>query len=295
MKIGVDGGGTKTEFLLLDEQGEVLRRHVTGGTNPNVVGPENARRIVSESLESLTEGLVGRSVRLVLLCMAGSRDFWKETAAQIKGYGRVFTCDDSLPALELATGGEPGLVLHGGTGSFVAARAADQRDPLVCLYAGGIGWRFGDAGSGYDIGRRAIGRGLLELQGWAPWTRIGTAIQAHSTLKSAADVTRFFYAHAEPNRIVAALAPAILDLAADGEIVAREIVAASAGELLDLAHKVATTTFPDTPLDRLRAGLSGPVLTHRFVVADLSTRSLLRLTPIEDPPIEGVRRLLLRL
>jgi N-acetylglucosamine kinase-like BadF-type ATPase len=295
MKIGVDGGGTKTEFLLLDEQGEVLRRHVTGGTNPNVVGPEAARRIVSESLDTLTDGLVGRSVRLVLLCMAGSRDFWKETAAQIKGCGRVLTCDDSLPALELATGGEPGLVLHGGTGSFVAARAADQHDPLVCLYAGGIGWRFGDAGSGYDIGRRAIGRGLLELQGWAPWTRIGTAIQAHSTLKSAADVTRFFYAHAEPNRIVAALAPAILDLAADGEIVAREIVAASAGELLDLAHKVATATFPDTPLDRLRAGLSGPVLTHRFVVADLSTRSLLRLTPIEDPPIEGVRRLLLRL
>lgn len=295
MKIGVDGGGTKTEFLLLDEQGETLRRQVTGGTNPNVVGAETARRIVHESLATLTDGLVGRSVRQVLLCMAGSRDFWKETAAEIKGYGPVRTCDDSLPALELATGGEPGLVLHGGTGSFVAARAADQRDPLTCLYAGGTGWRFGDPGSGYDIGRRAIGRGLLELQGWAPWTRIGSALQAHSRLKSTADVTRFFYAHSEPNRIVAALAPAILDLAAAGEEVARELVAASIGELLDLALKVATATFPTTPLDQVRAGLSGPILTHRFAVADLSTRSLLRLVPIEQPPIEGVRRLLILL
>ncbi len=295
MKIGVDGGGSKTELVLVDDQGEVVQRHVAGGCNPNVIGAEAARRLLQDSLRTLTVGLPAGSVSATLLCMAGNRVFWRETAEALSDYGRIATTDDALPVLELASDGGPGLVLHGGTGSFVAARTADQRNPLGCLYAGGLGWRFGDPGSGYDISRRAIGRGLLELQGWAPWSRIGPALQAHTSLKDTADITRYFYAHAEANRVIASLAPVILNLAAEGDEAAREIVAASAGELLELALQVATTTFPDLPLDALRAGLSGPVLTHPFVIADLTPRSLLPLVPVTQAPIEGVRRLLRRL
>ena len=74
-----------------------------------------------------------------------------ETAATLQadeGFGKVVACDDSRPVLELATGGKPGLVLHAGTGSFVAAQAPDG----TLHYAGGTGWRFGDPGSGYDLG-----------------------------------------------------------------------------------------------------------------------------------------------
>ena len=78
--------------------------------------------------------------------------FWRETAAALQGYGKVTTTDDSVPVLELATAGAPGLVLHAGTGSFVAARTADG----ATHYAGGLGWKLGDPGSGYDIGRRAV-------------------------------------------------------------------------------------------------------------------------------------------
>lgn len=294
MKIGIDGGGSKTELILVDDQGEVVRRHVAGGCNPNVIGAEAAKRLLYEALAVLTTDIDRSSFTATLLCMAGNRSFWRETAAALTGYGQVSATDDSLPVLELATQGGYGLVLHGGTGSFVAARAADQRDPLTCLYAGGTGWRFGDPGSGYDIGRRAIGRGLLELQGWAPWSQIGPALQAHTSLKDTGDITRFFYAHAEANRVIASLAPAILNLAAEGDSAAREIVAASTSELLTLALQVAATTFPTLPLDALRAGLSGPVLTHPFVISDLTPRSLLPLVPVNQAPIEGVRRLLQR-
>ena len=128
------------------------------------------------------------------------------------------------PVLELATQGRPGLVLHGGTGSFVAARGPDG----AVHYAGGLGWRFGDAGSGYDLGRRAISRGLLELQGWAPPTPLGTAVRNHTQLGVAVDaagVTKFFYQHADPNRQIAGLAPAVLRFAEEGDSVARGIVA----------------------------------------------------------------------
>ncbi|MBC7369191.1 MAG: ATPase, partial [Undibacterium sp.] len=218
-KIGIDGGGTKTECILLDAAGTIVARHLAPGCNPNIIGPEAARTTVTAALTALTSSLNPQpstlnssSVATTLLFMSGAPTFWEEFAASLTGYGRVTAAPDSLPALELATRGAPGLVLHAGTGSFVAARAPDG----TLHYAGGTGWRFGDPGSGYELGRRAISRALLELQGWLPPSRLGPAVRDHTQLGAAADaraITRYFYAHAEPNRLIAALAPAVLRLA----------------------------------------------------------------------------------
>lgn len=294
-RIGVDGGGTKTECILLDASGNIVARHLAPGCNPSVAGPEQARLIITDALCQLVQSAIGNrpsAIQHTHIYAAGNRAWWQETAASLTGFGQVFTADDSWPVLELATHGKPGLVLHGGTGSFVAARAPDGS----VHYAGGIGWRFGDPGSGYDLGRRAIGRALLELQGWAPASRLGPTVRDHTQLvdPDAAAITRFFYYHAEPNRQIAALAPAILRLAAEGDHTAHQLVVESVTELLTLATRVAAKLFPDTALDTLPAGLSGPILTHPVVQTALGSRTPLALAPVEGAPIEGVRRLVLR-
>jgi glucosamine kinase len=295
-KIGVDGGGTKTECILIDARGEIVARHLAPGCNPNVVGPEQARLIVTDALCQLVQTAFGRpkaDIERTHFYMAGSRGFWQETAATFREFGLTAVADDSLPVLELATHGRPGLVLHAGTGSFVAARGPDG----AVHYAGGIGWRFGDQGSGYDLGRRAIGRALLELQGWLAPSRLGPTVRDHTQLGENADagtVTRFFYQQPEPNRQISALAPAVLRLASEGDRTATQLVAESTGELLDFAVRVATKLFPDVALDTVPAGLSGPILTHPVVAPVLAMRSPLPLAPVEGTPIEGVRRLLHR-
>ena len=214
-KIGVDGGGTKTECVLVDAAGVIVARHLAPGCNPNIVGPEQARLILTDALGALTSALGAQLSTLssspivaTQLFMSGLPGFWSEVAASLKDFGHVTAALDSLPILELATHGAPGLVIHAGTGSFVAARAPDG----TIHYAGGTGWRFGDPGSGYELGRRAISRALLELQGWLPASRLGPTVRDHTQLGDAADaraITRFYYSHAEPNRIIAALAPAV--------------------------------------------------------------------------------------
>jgi glucosamine kinase len=296
-RIGVDGGGTKTECILIDASGEIVARHLAPGCNPSIVGPDQARLIITDALCALRDQSTARDAQSVIshthIYAAGNRAFWRETAATLTDFGRLFTADDSHPVLELATHGKPGLVLHGGTGSFVAARGLDG----AVHYAGGVGWRFGDGGSGYDLGRRAIGRGLLELQGWEKPSRLGVTIRDHTQLGETADaaaVTRFFYYHADPNRQIAALAPAILRLASEGDHIAQQLVLESSSDLLTLATRVATKLFAGIALDTLPAGLSGPILTHPVVTAALSSRAPFALAPVEGTPIEGVRRLLAR-
>ncbi len=301
-KIGVDGGGTKTECILVDARGEIVARHLAPGCNPNVAGPEPARAIVtaalaalisSPALSSQLSALSSSPIVATHLFMSGAPTFWQEFAASLTGFGRVTAAIDSLPTLELATHGAPGLVIHAGTGSFVAARAPDG----AIHYAGGTGWRFGDPGSGYELGRRAIARALLELQGWLAPSGLGPAVREHTQLGDAADVraiTRYYYQHAEPNRVIAALAPAVLRLADEGDAVAREVAIASAAELLELANRVAEKLFPGTAPEKIPAGLSGALLNHPLVAAALAPRTRLTLQPITAAPIEGVRRLLLR-
>jgi N-acetylglucosamine kinase-like BadF-type ATPase len=291
-RIGVDGGGSKTECILIDETGRVCARQLAPASNPNVVGPEQARMIVTDALCALTSSPTAKVVSTALY-MSGNRAFWQEFASGLTGFGEVSAADDSLPVLELATEGQPGLVLHSGTGSFVAAR--DSAGAIH--YAGGLGWRFGDPGSGYDLGRRAIARALLELQGWAPASRLTATVRDHSQLGASADVsaiTRYFYGDPMPNHKIAALAPAVMRLASEGDYTSHLLILESAGELLDLAVRVAAKLFTDRPTDELRVGLSGPILTHPVVLEGLAPRSPLPLVPITAAPIEGVRRLLMR-
>ncbi len=307
-RIGVDGGGTKTECILLDEHGAVAARWTAPGSNPSREGPERARKVLVEALQALVAaaprfpdlggsrpaGVPAATVDRVLLCMAGSQTFWQETAAALKGYGRVEAMPDRLPVLELATGGGSGLVVHAGTGSFVAARAPDGS----VHSAGGLGWRFGDPASGYDLGRRAIALALLELQGWAPRTALADQLSDHTGLADYAANSRWFYGGGDANAMIAAFAPRVVALAGQGCAPAQRAIAESFSDLSALVNAVCSRLFPDATLEApVPCGVSGALLNRPPCWSALLALAVahawpVQLRPVFDPPIEGVRRLL---
>ncbi len=293
-KIGVDGGGTKTEFILVDDAGVIVARHLAPGCNPSQVGPEKAREILLTGLQAVRGA---SAIVATHLYMAGSPPFWRETADTLKDFGASVTGPDSLPVLELATGGKPGLVLHAGTGSFVAARAADGS----VHYAGGLGWKLGDAGSGFDLGRRAIAHALLELQGQSmpgakAFSPLAEALRTHTGLIDYAANSRFFYNDTGANAAISAFAPRVLELAEQDCGPAQQVVADSVTELARLADQVIHRLFPASAAP-VPCGVSGRILNS--VPASFALRSLaaklrwpVALHFITESPTEGVRRLL---
>lgn len=298
LMIGVDGGGTKTELILVDAEGKILAVHVGPGCNPSQVGPDKARALLTEALEAL----LGKSklpnprppISRTLLCMAGNRDFWRETAAALKGFGTVSSVDDSRPVLELATNGQPGLVLHAGTGSFVAARAPDGS----IHYVGGLGWKLGDPGSGFDLGRRAIAVAMIELQrNPATPSLLAQALQTHTGLEGYSANSRFFYNDANANAVIAGFVPRVIELAAADCGPAQQAIADSITDLARQADDVLHRLFPK-PTGRLPCGVSGRILNSppaAFALRSLASKLNwpVELHFIETSPIEGVRRLLL--
>jgi N-acetylglucosamine kinase-like BadF-type ATPase len=314
-KIGVDGGGMKTECILIDARGAVAARHTAAGCNPSLVGPEMARKTLAGALQALLAQAPtkhpGSKISATLLCMAGNPPFWREVATGIKDYGTVTAAPDSLPVLELATGGAPGLVLHAGTGSFVAARAPDGS----MHYAGGLGWRFGDSGSGHDLGRRAIARALLELQGWpadagdrkpdsGKRSPLAEALCEYTGLDGYAAISRFFYSAADTNVKIAAFAPRVVELAEHGCGPAQQVIAESLTEFAVLVNRVLAKILPAAgsrdPQASIPCGVSGTLLNRPPCLYTLRALAATQAWPVQlqsitDPPIEGVRRLLLKM
>jgi len=306
-KIGVDGGGTKTELILVDAAGEIVARHLAAGCNPSQTGPERARTILTEALATLlAEAKIAPISHLptpishTALYMAGSPPFWAEVAASLKDYGQVTSAADSTPVLELATNGAPGLVLHAGTGSFIITRTPAGE----VQYSGGLGWKFGDPGSGYDLGRRALALALLELQANpllqsdARPSPLAEALVNHTGLMGYAANSRYFYTDAEANATIASFAPRALALAEENYGPAQQVVADSVTELARLADGVIHKYFPN-PSTQIPCGVSGKILNS--IPGTFALRSLanklnwpVELNFITTPPIEGVRRLLLK-
>lgn len=225
--IGIDGGGTKTDAVLCDETGRVLRR-VRGGpgsptSQPLAQAVGNLRAVLDALLagqpghiDALFAGLSGGSVGDNAAVMR------RELAALLPGCGRLDNNTDALNALRSAVPAGDALVAICGTGSSVFAHAAGRLHQV-----GGWGHLLGDEGSGFDLGRRALTAALRELDGRGP----ATALTAACRDRLGQDVHRAVPRLYEGGRaLVASFAPVLLEQAARGDAVAvREFETAAAG------------------------------------------------------------------
>lgn len=150
--LGIDGGGSKTTFLLEDNEGHELARFETGPSNWLSSGPDTTR-------ESLTNGIQRLPSPPDVVCggFAGAGrpeavEFYQSCLSHLLPHAKVFVETDVFITYVGAIGAGPGVLLIAGTGSIALARRLDGN----MIRVGGWGSMFGDEGSGFWIGREAI-------------------------------------------------------------------------------------------------------------------------------------------
>jgi N-acetylglucosamine kinase-like BadF-type ATPase len=229
--LGLDGGGTKTECVLMDQHKTVRARGCSGPSNPMRVGfggalasvCEAARwamqdaKVASEDIAGLCAGLAGTAAS------EAARKMKKLLSEEFAGKF-VQVCTDLELTLE-ATGEGPAIVLVAGTGSAAVGRDAQGNIARV----GGHGPLLGDEGSAYDIGKRAAIVALREYDRTGQITELGAKILKELRLANWEEFqTRV---HAVPDDVFPKIFPVIGKAADQGDCDAREFLQLAAAEL----------------------------------------------------------------
>ncbi len=157
--VGIDGGGTKTDCVILDESGAVRGVSSAGSSNIVRVGEERAfaalRACLAAALKPTKQ--TKASVVSAVAGLAGSgRVSIRRSAERFlrnllpKAKCNVMT-DLGIALASISRTG-PALVIVAGTGSGALGRGRDGRE----MRAGGWGPWASDEGSAFDIGRKAL-------------------------------------------------------------------------------------------------------------------------------------------
>ena len=159
--IAVDGGGTKTDFVLFLENGDIIDRLILGGCNPNAYGIVHTEKILSDGIDRFVR--MGAKVSAVFAGISGAavgnnramlNEFLKERYPYLKCCveGDIHNVIGSVVEVDKC------IAVICGTGSVVYAYDGD-----LLRRFGGWGYLFDSAGSGFDIGRELF-RYCLECE-----------------------------------------------------------------------------------------------------------------------------------
>jgi glucosamine kinase len=240
--LGLDGGGTKTECVLMDESHRVVATSRGGPSNPMRVGFGGALAAVCEAARTaiLNAKISGDAV--VSLCAGLAGTAYPESGRKMRMLleeefpGKLVRVCTDMDLTLAAIGEGPALVLIAGTGSAAVGRDARGNTARV----GGHGYLLGDEGSAYHAGQRAVLESLRHFERTGVDSPLGKAILSEIGAATWADLQSRVYA--APDEVFPRLFPMVLQAAESGDATARSLVddcAAALSELVaDLAERL---------------------------------------------------------
>ena len=170
--IGVDGGGTKTAYLLCDEEGRVRAQRSAIGSSYRQHGFETVFHNLGENVKALfaeagadERALCGIALGLPLYGEQAESDrrLREGVASLFAGAGTLVVNDVDVGYMG-SLAGKPGINIVAGTGSIAFGRDEGHNTAR----SGGWWEFFGDEGSCYWLGRMTMGLFAKEADGRAP-------------------------------------------------------------------------------------------------------------------------------
>jgi glucosamine kinase len=232
--LGFDGGGTKTECVLMDEAGKVRAQGRSGPSNPMRVGFGGAFAAVCEAGRTAMQNaeLLPGDIRAVCAGLAGlaqpesQRKMARLLTEEYPGKV-IHVCTDLDLTLE-ATGDRRAIVLIAGTGSGAVGRDLSGQ----VLRVGGHGPSLGDEGSAYDVGRRAAIAALREYDRGMPDSALAAKILSELGIANWEDFHLRVYS--SPDEVFPRVFPIVTASADEGNSEARALLQNAVVELATL-------------------------------------------------------------
>jgi N-acetylglucosamine kinase-like BadF-type ATPase len=256
--LGIDGGGTKTECVIGDEE-RVLGRALGSTIKIKKVGEDAAGQaldaVIAEACKAA--GISPRDLSRTCVGIAGASlpevvEWTYSVLGQIVS-GSITVVGDTNIAHHAAFHGGPGVLVIAGTGSNVLG--IDEHGQTA--RAGGWGPIISDEGSGFWIGRAAVARAMRAEDAGRP-TELLSAIITSWKLATRDDVVSM--ANCNPPPDFASLLPEVLRCAQAGDALAREVLAEAANQLAQLALIVLGKLWPAPA--KVAVAITGGVFTH---------------------------------
>jgi N-acetylglucosamine kinase-like BadF-type ATPase len=242
--LAIDAGGTSSRAIVLDISGRCLGFGRAGSGNPTARGIDSAAAQLAAAANLAAAGDASPtdpgSFAVIALAGAPSVAFAQrlsEGFAPLGFDGDVFLEPDLLGTYFSGTAALEGSALIAGTGA-VAGRVSGGR---LDFARGGTGWLLGDAGSGFWIGRRIARAVVAFLDHLGPETALtdpvldafGITREAGQSRGRSQTLVRLIDEIYDRSPVeLARLAPLAFD--AQGDPIARDILAAAAAELATL-------------------------------------------------------------
>jgi N-acetylmuramic acid 6-phosphate etherase len=266
--LGIEGGGTKTEWVLAE---------LTAGAPPRVVGhgflEASNMKLVSDAQLSALFAVMPADAEEVGVFLAGcataaDRARLQRLACAAWPQARIAVGSDRDSAFATAFGQEDGIVIIAGTGAAVHGRVGAHTEK-----AGGWGQLLGDRGSGYHLTMQALRQVLTHYDLTGEVSRLAQTVLRKLALNELRDLVDWVMQ--ADKKSVARLAPAVFEAAANGDAATQRIIEEGAQTLTEFTVAVAQRLgAPALPVK-----LFGGLFVHHPEYAELFRKRLARAMP----------------
>ncbi|HWR18535.1 MAG TPA: BadF/BadG/BcrA/BcrD ATPase family protein [Clostridia bacterium] len=247
--LGIDGGGTKTGFVLCDHTGRVLAESLKPTSHYLQCGLDGVTRVLAEGLSDILKktGIKPEDIAYAFVACGGYGDI-KDDEEPIRAAVKTALLDiphtvgnDCENALAGAMAGAPGINIIAGTGSMGFGRNAAGESKRCGGWHHAIG---SDEGSGYWIGIRLVQDFTRQSDGRLKKTPLYNAVKEALSLSADGDIIARIVNDWKLDRgRIAALSPIVSTLYDQDDTCAKRILHDAAQELAGIARAIRDNLF----------------------------------------------------
>jgi N-acetylglucosamine kinase len=249
--LGIDGGGSKTVCVLMNDQCQILGRGEAGSSNYQSVGIEAAKYSIESAINAALTQKNNIKIDAICLGLAGvgrSKDIEvvnnivKEipVTRNIESQNTIIS-HDALIALVGGIGDDVGIVVAVGTGSIVFGRNHRGETKRV----GGWGYILGDEGGAYKIAVAGMQAALKAYDGRGVFTSLVEDFKSYFGLNNIEELVEVIYRKGLGVKEIAALAPIVDNAVVEGDRVANLIIDDAVNELVKATVTVINGIFAE--------------------------------------------------